>query len=323
MANFVPDIKTQRWVVVAPGRLARPDDIGKMGANVCPFCEGNESLTPPELYRDGTGEPNTKGWNIRVVPNKFPITDYHEVFVHSPDHIRDIEELPFEQVRKLIATYKERFVFHMNHGQVLIFCNHGQHAGASNPHPHSQLVVLPKQINLDALSREPITNIVSSGKLLTSYCPDFSQWPYEVWISPKTSGFTFGQITDEEVIELAQTLQWTIQQLKARHQTDPKLQSLGEDFNYNFYIYHGLDWYVRIIPRFIHRAGFELGTGLQVNIKDPVEAAKELASLPSTNEVVPVIPAVVPSAPINNTVVQVQEAVVNQPSDVPQINRGF
>ncbi len=47
------------------------------------------------------------------------------------------------------------------------------------------------------------------------------------------------------------------------------------DVPYNFYIYHGSDWYLRIIPRLIHRAGFELGTGLSVNIVDPTNAAKE------------------------------------------------
>ena len=44
---------------------------------------------------------------------------------------------------------------------------------------------------------------------------------------------------------------------------------------YNFYIYHGPDWYLRIIPRLVHREGFELGTGLSVNIVDPSVAAQE------------------------------------------------
>jgi len=283
MAKFVPDVKTQRWVVVAPDRVSRPMEIGKMGGDVCPFCEGDESLTPPELFRVGGGQPNGPGWKIRVVPNKFPITDFHEVIIHSPDHARDIEELPFDQVKALIFTYHQRFLANAENGQVMIFCNHGQHAGASNPHPHSQLVVLPKQINLDTLTREPINNIVSEGKCLTTYCPDFSQWPYEVWISPKTKGLSFGQATEEELTELSSTLQWVLQQLKLRHQKEPNLRLIGESFDYNFYIYHGIDWYVRVIPRFVHRAGFELGTGLLVNIKDPVIVAKELAELPENS----------------------------------------
>ena len=50
-------------------------------------------------------------------------------------------------------------------------------------------------------------------------------------------------------------------------------------FVYNYYIYHGQNWFLRIIPRFIHRAGFELGTGLSVNIIDPKDAATELLNV--------------------------------------------
>ena len=50
----------------------------------------------------------------------------------------------------------------------------------------------------------------------------------------------------------------------------------NEPFVFNYYIYHGKDWFIRIIPRSIHRAGFELGTGLNVNVIDPVEASKVL-----------------------------------------------
>ena len=93
MAKYVPDIKTQRWVIVAPARKGRPDDA-KPAKSVCPFCTGNEALTPPEVYRIGGGEKDKPGWKVRVVPNKFPITDIHEVIIHSPDNEKDIVELP-------------------------------------------------------------------------------------------------------------------------------------------------------------------------------------------------------------------------------------
>ena len=53
-------------------------------------------------------------------------------------------------------------------------------------------------------------------------------------------------------------------------------------FVYNYYIYHGQNWFIRIIPRFIHRAGFELGTGLNGNVVDPVEAAEEIKAIKVT-----------------------------------------
>lgn len=279
MAKYVPDIKTQRWVVIAPARTDRPADSAP-AKPACPFCTGNESLTPPEVYRLGGGEKDKTGWQVRVVPNKFPITDIHEVIIHSPDNEKNIEKLPLEQVVLILTAYRDRYRARQNDGQVMIFCNQGLHAGASLLHPHSQLVVVPKQINLDSLVREPINNIVEENTYFITYCPDFSQWPYEVWIAPKEKGEKFNDLTDTELPDLASVLQKALQKIEAIY-ADPATQSIHQDipFGYNYYIYHGTDWYIRIIPRFIHRAGFELGTGLNVNVVDPTQAAEKLKKI--------------------------------------------
>jgi UDPglucose--hexose-1-phosphate uridylyltransferase len=281
MAKYVPDVKTQRWVIIAPSRTSRPEDVEAPSApkpKGCPFCEGNESTTPPEVYRIGSGEKDGPGWNVRVVPNLFPITDTHEVFIHSTSHTDNVDKLPVQQVSKILSAYRDRFRAHIGDGQVIIFCNHGYHAGASLAHPHSQLVVVPKQINLDSLSREPITNIVETNDNFIMYCPDFSQWPYETWIAPKTESGLFGDITDNEIVDLADVLSRSLKRISSMFMTSsirPK-DRLGDPLAYNYYISHSDNWFIRIIPRFIHRAGFELGTGLNVNIVDPTEAAKEL-----------------------------------------------
>jgi len=280
MAKYVPDVKTQRWVVITPKRVERPKDaVSKK--SVCPFCVGNESLTPPEVYRIGSGEKDKPGWIVRVVPNKFPITDIHEVIIHSPDDSRDIEKLSLGQVTAILTAYRDRFRAHEHDGQVLIFCNHGFHAGASLKHPHSQLVVVPKQITLDALSREPIANVVSESDEFISYCPEFSQWPYETWIVPCDGGIRFGDTPDKELPSLAHMLQYTLKRIEQVFLTSTiTAPDRTTQFVYNYYIYPGEQWYLRIIPRFIHRAGFELGTGLNVNIVDPMEAAKKLKLVP-------------------------------------------
>lgn len=276
MAKFVPDIKTQRWIVISPARSFRPDEnAGRR--NVCPFCCGNEELTTKEVLRVGEGDENCPGWKVRVVPNKYPITDLHEVIIHSPDHTKDIIDLDIPQVHLLLSVYRKRFQAHIQNGHVMIFCNHGEHAGASLAHPHSQLVVLPRQINLDALVREPIMNIVEDNNFFITYCPDFSQWPYEVWIAPKKDGTTFGEVTDEELKDLALILQNALKRLSTKYaQKEMKQIHANAPFAYNFYIHHAKDWFIRIIPRLIHRAGFELGTGLSVNTIDPSLAAREL-----------------------------------------------
>lgn len=286
MSKYVPDVISHRWVIIASQRLARPEESKKFqatsfklkGKNTCVFCEKNEKLSEQEVFRIGKGEPNTPGWKVRVISNKYPITDYHEVIIHSRDHLKNIEELNEKQIVFILRAYKERFNYYRKMGQVLIFCNNGEQAGASIQHPHSQLVVIPGQINLDTLAKEPLNNIVQDTKYFTAYCPDFSQWPYEVWIAPKEGKARFGDLSDEGIEEMASLMKQTLKQLKkifnAQKLTDT-------DFSYNYYIYPGHEWYLRIIPRFVHRAGFELGTGLNVNIVDPAEASLELRGVES------------------------------------------
>ena len=283
MSKYVPDILSHRWVIIAASRLARPDNLnGKSKKKSgCPFCPGHEEVTPGEVFRMGKGEKDKKGWDVRVIPNKYPITDYHEVIIHSPYDNKDIEHLPVSHVELILKTYRERFNYYRKKGQVLIFCNHGEGSGASIHHPHSQLVVIPSQINLDTLTREPLNNIVEDNTYFYTYCPDFSQWPYEIWISPKAEGQHFGDLTDEHIKDFATLLKKTLMQLERIY----KENSFGTNsFGYNYYIYPHHNWYLRIIPRFVHRAGFELGTGLNVNIVDPTTAALEYRGIGSKME---------------------------------------
>lgn len=283
MARFVPDVKTQRWIIITPSRTSRPDQYVYTHdpvKNVCVFCPGNEALTPGEVYRVGGGEKDKVGWSIRVIPNKFPITDTHEVIIHSPNHVRTIEDFEMSHVESLVRVYKERYLLHSEHGQVMIFCNFGEHAGASLQHPHSQVVVIPKQINLDSLAKEPIANVIEETTRFIGYCPDFSQWPYEVWLAPKQEKTSFGDISEEDIKDLSGIFQRSLRKLRIMFDR-PEVLGMRKDwpFAYNFYIHHEKDWFLRIVPRLVHRAGFELGTGLSVNIVDPVKAAETLRAI--------------------------------------------
>jgi UDPglucose--hexose-1-phosphate uridylyltransferase len=70
-------------IVLAPGRAERPEGFvtrtsEPKGSENCPFCEGREERTPPEVYatRPGGGEADAAGWTTRVVPNLYPaLTD--------------------------------------------------------------------------------------------------------------------------------------------------------------------------------------------------------------------------------------------------------
>ena len=281
MAKYVPDVTTNRWVIVAEGRSKRPSDAKPEGINkICVFCPGFERIPGDELYRIGSGAPYEKGWQVRVIKNKYPITDFHEVIIHSPDDKLDLFDLPLSHVELVIKSYRDRFVENSKNGHVIIFNNVGEIAGASINHPHSQLVVVPKQITLDSLSLQPIENTVLENANFVLFCPNFSQWPFEAWIAPKKTGEFFGQIEDGAISSLAQILQDALRRFLVHFSGDHPHTHPGMPMaifkdgpGYNFYIHHGKDWYLRIIPRLIHRAGFELGTGISVNIIDPTDAA--------------------------------------------------
>src|SRR4029079_870250 len=79
MQQLLVDELTGDCVILAPGRALRPDSFRTQSPTPpsavaeCAFCPGNETETPPEVARVGGGAPDTPGWEVRVVPNKFPI----------------------------------------------------------------------------------------------------------------------------------------------------------------------------------------------------------------------------------------------------------
>ncbi len=259
--KFIKNKISKTWVISAPRRAKRPD-IAKGSEPVCPFCIGNESLEQ-EVFRIG-GEPGDNRWQVRVIPNKFPFTLIHEVIIHSPDHHKNWDELPVFHSELILKTYRQRYITHQDKGLVYIFHNHGKGGGESLPHPHSQLAVVPNDIEMDIqeLDSPSKEDFAQETDNFTIFCPSYSQWPEEIWIFPQKRGRIFGEITDSEIKDLARILYRLIQIMDLRH---------GNEFPFNFYIYPKNDWYLRIIPRFKTLGGFELGTGVFVNTQDPKE----------------------------------------------------
>ncbi|HEY3398139.1 MAG TPA: DUF4931 domain-containing protein [Armatimonadota bacterium] len=170
MSELRKDPILNRWVIIAADRGRRPSDFKPEPpappSTGCPFDAGNEEKTPPEVYavRNGT-LPNTAGWDVRVVPNKFPalsiegdvthhgvgLQDWmsgvgaHEVVVESPAHDFKLEFAPPEHVAKIVQTYSERLQDlrkDKRFRHILVFRNWGATAGASLSHPHSQIIAL-------------------------------------------------------------------------------------------------------------------------------------------------------------------------------------
>ena len=257
--TYLKDLSWNKWVILAPKRAKRPDVARKIVPH-CPFCIGNED-EEKEVYRVG-GNPGDSNWRIRVLKNKYPFAPTHEIIVHSPDHHKNIDELPDDQVELLFHTYQQRFIANAKKGQVFLFHNRGQLAGESLPHAHTQLAVVPKEVTLDVRPLIKPDGKTQETNFFTLFCPQTSQWPDEVWIAPRRTKQFFASILEEEIIDITFIMKRLICIMSIRH---------GEAFPFNFYIYPGKNWYIRLIPRSKIIGGFEVGTNVWVNTQDPVD----------------------------------------------------
>jgi len=171
MPELRKDPLSNRWVIISAERGKRPGDFilpkTEKKGDFCPFCTGNEGITPPETYalRDNTA-PDTSGWQVRVVPNKFPALSpegtsekqmtgiyqqmagigIHEVIIETTDHNRQLNDLSNTERAHVLDAYLNRFKALANDPRlnyIMLFKNSGLLAGASLEHPHTQLIALP------------------------------------------------------------------------------------------------------------------------------------------------------------------------------------
>lgn len=179
MSEFRRDSVTGRWIIIETDAPKGPNDFAadphNRAVSTCPFCPGNEAMTPPEIsaIRPKDTTPNTTGWSLRVIPNKFPalrieggldragdgIYDLmngvgaHEVIIETPDHMKDLADLSDTEIEQVLGAYKARNLDLRGDTRfryLLIFKNYGETAGASLVHAHSQLIALPivpKRVN--------------------------------------------------------------------------------------------------------------------------------------------------------------------------------
>ncbi|MBI5096617.1 MAG: galactose-1-phosphate uridylyltransferase [Nitrospirae bacterium] len=172
MSELRKDPVTGRWVIISSERGGRPSDFQeaapKRKGGFCPFCAGNERFTPPEIlaYREPGTAPNSQGWSLRVVPNKFPALKIegnldktgiglfdkmngigaHEVIIENPSHEMTMTKLPEKKIEDILWAYRDRVIDLKKDPRfqsILIFKNEGEAAGASLEHSHSQLIALP------------------------------------------------------------------------------------------------------------------------------------------------------------------------------------
>jgi UDPglucose--hexose-1-phosphate uridylyltransferase len=288
-----------QWTILAPARLARPRaaDAAVGLPLLCPFCEGHEDQTPPEVFaiRDGS-LPNTAGWRVRVVPNRYPaLTDAdpgnnvaygrHEVIIERPDHAADIDNLSLGQLTDVMTVYQQRLIALSAYAavkSVLIFKNCHPAAGASQDHAHAQVLAFP--IVPPMLAGLPETDLdatITAADLLVEhsthhvvYCPPASRFPLEIWIAPRSREPDFRCATPEQLRDLARFVKRALSAL--RRLIDP--------LAYNYFLHttsftndssRQNRWTLKIAPRLEGMGGCELGAGVWINPLPPTWASQQ------------------------------------------------
>ena len=325
-----------QYVLIAPERLHRPalslTEKTVDSNQRCPFCEGNEELTPPEVYAIRNNTPNTKGWKTRVVPNLYkavqieledksrresmfesiPGVGAHEVLIDSPCHECSIEEFDTQNIENWLRSMiiriedlkKDKRFIHLS-----IFKNYGSKAGATQEHPHTQILALPimpqnelvfLERNLKYYNRhgrgimeDILQNEISSKKRIVlevgnfvAFCPYASNFPFEVMIIPKHNVESLERCSRDDISNLSLIIREIFKKLtKQLGNFDYNLYFRLSPLNSNFeneqyipYLDKNYRFSLRIIPRVYRLGGFELGTGMMINPVSPEECVTLFSS---------------------------------------------
>ncbi|HVD12386.1 MAG TPA: hypothetical protein VNB46_04040, partial [Gaiellaceae bacterium] len=247
----------------------------------CPFCEGHEDRTPPEVLAlpSGGREPDTPGWSVRVVPNKYPAFERQEVVVNSAEHVRSIAELGATQLGLVAEAWRLRAAAAHEEGkQLFAGVNEGRAAGASLLHSHAQLVWLDEEppavttergdgcrlcAYLEQERREGARVVAKRDELLL-LCPYASRAPYECLVAPlEHESDGFGSPLLGAALDLAAE---ALRRLSGAEGPRPA----------NLWLHEGEHWHLELLPRLTIMASLELGAGLYVNTLAPEQAAEML-----------------------------------------------
>lgn len=300
------DYIQEKYVIIAPRRGKRPHDVERpslfrpIKKEGCVFCPEKidqlaKVLTTIEETKE-KGEP----WAIKVIANKFPSVStsnpkaygQQEVVVETPNHKKEIEELPEKRIAEILNVYAQRTEVISRDKKIeyiLIFKNDGGAAGASLRHTHSQIFAtafLPPHLKdksqrvqayklehgscvyCDVIKKESKSKrLVFEDKYMIAFCPWASIHNYEIWLMPKRHIDNITVLTQEERLSFAKILKKILK----------KINKLNLPYNYYFHqVINDEDQhlYMKITPRGSIWAGVEIGSGLIINPISPEEAAK-------------------------------------------------
>ena len=271
-------------IVVATERADRPNSLFvDYPVERCPFCPGNEEETPPEIERVASAT----GWDIRVVPNRYPIVGpegdavhgRHEVIIDTAHHnetIYDFDRTRLERLLRVALGRMEAATQDVQSRYVVLFKNSGRQAGETLSHPHTQLVALDRdphsarrlsECRLCSDVRDAELSLAATDRLAL-FAPSGSRLPYELAIAPQAA---MALPVDDELSALATLLHHALRSI-ASHLRRPAM-NWTLDWSRDAKHPH---WCLSLLPRLTQVAGFELATGMFVNVIEPQRVAREL-----------------------------------------------
>lgn len=314
------DILSDEWVIFSEARRKRPNNVLKKG--VCPFCDLKDQEDPKLYFLNGKINKN-KEWTTVVIPNKYPILNpgdfyqkefdnnfykkiktsgFHDLII-TKEHDKFIPNLSIKRIKEIFSCMQKLMLDYKAHSfikHVAIFHNRGEKAGASQPHPHYQVLAMPLigkdfkdklknyksfikkegqclHCKINEIEIKNKKRIICQNKDFIAFCPFASKNLFQVIISPKRHFSNFEEITEEEKLSMSKIFKKILY----------KYEKGFDNLNYNFFLhtapfdkdYPYFHWYWSFVPRQDYFAGLEIGFGMEISSMFPESQAKFLRSI--------------------------------------------
>lgn len=334
MTEIRKDPFTEQWIITGTEKeqefFVSLASLEKTEWKVCPFCPGNEKVSGREIFalRTPGNTADTPGWEVRVIVSKqaalqietdpdrrpegmFDLMNNvgaHEVIIETPEHVKNLSNLPVEKIEKVFGAYQSRMrdlEGDRRFKYALIFKNQRKSSKYRLSHAHSQLVALPitpktikdellhareyygykdRCLYCDVITQElrDTIRVVEENDSYVAITPFASRFPFEVWVLPKRHNYDFMKESPESLLNLAKIMKNSLLRVE-KVLADPPLNFMlhsapymREREGYWATIKDDYHWHIEITPQVLELSGFEVGTGSNIQPLLPEVAAKIL-----------------------------------------------